>query len=70
MYEVCLKLLQLSPKSRLCGDRGFSSDPRIYQHLLESTDYNYSYNDFLTSVSPEVEIEDMGNGSKKINIHN
>ncbi|WP_253303570.1 peptidase M2 [Wolbachia endosymbiont of Phyllotreta cruciferae] len=34
--------------------------------IFFSTDYNYSYNDFLASVSPQVEIEDMGNGSKKI----
>ncbi len=34
--------------------------------IFFSADYNYSYNDFLASVSPQVEIEDMGNGSKKI----
>ncbi len=34
--------------------------------IFFSADYNYSYNDFLSSVSPQVEIEDMGNGSKKI----
>ncbi|WP_265027592.1 peptidase M2 [Wolbachia endosymbiont (group B) of Chorthippus parallelus] len=34
--------------------------------IFFSVDYNYSYNDFLASVSPQVEIEDMGNGSKKI----
>lgn len=33
--------------------------------IFFSADYNYSYNDFLASVSPQVEIEDMGNGSKK-----
>ncbi len=34
--------------------------------IFFSADYNYSYNDFLASVSPQVEIENMGNGSKKI----
>nr|WP_246433128.1 peptidase M2 [Wolbachia endosymbiont of Spodoptera picta] len=34
--------------------------------IFFSADYNYSYNDFLASVSPQVEIEDMGSGSKKI----
>lgn len=34
--------------------------------IFFSAEYNYSYNDFLASVSPQVEIEDMGNGSKKI----
>ncbi|BEP30636.1 MAG: hypothetical protein WBIAU1_01140 [Wolbachia endosymbiont of Drosophila biauraria] len=34
--------------------------------IFFSADYNYSYNDFLASVSPQVKIEDMGNGSKKI----
>ncbi|MDR2609517.1 MAG: collagenase [Rickettsiales bacterium] len=34
--------------------------------IFFSADYNYSYSDFLASVSPQVEIEDMGNGSKKI----
>ncbi|MGL9717149.1 MAG: peptidase M2 [Wolbachia sp.] len=34
--------------------------------IFFSADYNYSYNDFLASVSPQVEIEDMGNGSKRI----
>ncbi|NSX83246.1 peptidase M2 [Wolbachia endosymbiont of Atemnus politus] len=34
--------------------------------IFFSADYNYSYNDFLASVSPQVEIEDMGNGSRKI----
>lgn len=33
--------------------------------IFFSADYNYSYNDFLASVSPQVEIENMGNGSKK-----
>ncbi|WP_265017015.1 peptidase M2 [Wolbachia endosymbiont (group B) of Endotricha flammealis] len=32
--------------------------------IFFSADYNYSYNDFLASVSPQVEIENMGNGSK------
>lgn len=36
------------------------------EKIFFSADYNYSYNDFLASVSPQVEIEDMGNGSKKI----
>lgn len=34
--------------------------------IFFSTDYNYSYNDFLASVSPQVQIENMENGSKKI----
>lgn len=34
--------------------------------IFFSADYNYSYNDFLASVSPQVEIENMENGSKKI----
>ncbi|MDR2548286.1 MAG: peptidase M2, partial [Rickettsiales bacterium] len=34
--------------------------------IFFSVDYNYSYSDFLASVSPQVEIEDMGNGSRKI----
>ncbi|MBR9983551.1 MAG: peptidase M2 [Wolbachia endosymbiont of Homalodisca vitripennis] len=34
--------------------------------IFFSADYNYSYNDFLTSVSPQVEIENMQDGSKKI----
>ncbi|WCR58683.1 MAG: hypothetical protein PG978_000097 [Wolbachia endosymbiont of Ctenocephalides felis wCfeF] len=34
--------------------------------IFFSADYNYSYSDFLASVSPQVEIEDMGNGSRKI----
>ncbi|QOD37960.1 peptidase M2 [Candidatus Wolbachia massiliensis] len=34
--------------------------------IFFSVDYNYSYNDFLASVSPQVEIEDMENGSRKI----
>ncbi len=33
--------------------------------IFFSADYNYSYNDFLASVSPQVEIENMENGSKK-----
>ncbi|APR98150.1 collagenase [Wolbachia endosymbiont of Folsomia candida] len=34
--------------------------------IFFSADYNYSYNDFLASVSPQVEVEDMEDGSKKI----
>ena len=34
--------------------------------IFFSVDYNYSDNDFLASVSPQVEIEKMPNGSKKI----
>lgn len=34
--------------------------------IFFSADYNYSYNDFLASVSPQVEVEDRGDGSKKI----
>lgn len=34
--------------------------------IFFSADYNYSYNDFLASVSPQVEIENMENGSRKI----
>ncbi|WCR57832.1 collagenase [Wolbachia endosymbiont of Ctenocephalides felis wCfeJ] len=34
--------------------------------MFFSADYNYSYNDFLVSVSPQVEIEDMGDGSRRI----
>ncbi|MGL9731911.1 MAG: hypothetical protein ACR5KX_03840 [Wolbachia sp.] len=33
--------------------------------IFFSADYNYSYSDFLASVSSQVEIEDMGNESKK-----
>lgn len=34
--------------------------------IFFSADYNYSYSDFLVSVSPQVEIKDMGNGNKRI----
>jgi hypothetical protein len=34
--------------------------------IFLSADYNYSYNDFLASTSPQVHIKDMHDGSKKI----
>jgi hypothetical protein len=34
--------------------------------IFFSADYNYSYNDFLASVSPQVEVKDMPDGSKRI----
>jgi len=34
--------------------------------IFFSADYSYSYSDFLASVSPRVEIEDMGDGGKRI----
>ncbi len=34
--------------------------------LFFSADYNYSYNDFLASTSPQTRIEDMQDGSKRI----
>ncbi|MDN5248305.1 MAG: ankyrin repeat domain-containing protein [Wolbachia endosymbiont of Tyrophagus putrescentiae] len=34
--------------------------------IFFSADYNYSYSDFLVSVSPQVEIQDMQDGSKRI----
>ncbi|WP_250778537.1 hypothetical protein [Wolbachia pipientis] len=34
--------------------------------IFFSADYNYSYSDFLASVSPQIEIKDMDDGSKRI----
>ncbi len=34
--------------------------------LFFSADYNYSYNDFLASTSPQIHIENMQDGSKRI----
>lgn len=34
--------------------------------IFFSVDYNYSYSDFLASVSPQVEVKDMGNGINRI----
>ncbi|WCR53820.1 MAG: hypothetical protein PG981_000842 [Wolbachia endosymbiont of Ctenocephalides orientis wCori] len=34
--------------------------------IFFSADFNYSYSDFLASVSPQVEVEDMRDGSRRI----
>ncbi|OEY86782.1 hypothetical protein BIY23_01975 [Wolbachia pipientis] len=39
---------------------------KFQDKIFFSADYNYSYNDFLASVSPQVHIESMQDGNKKI----